>query len=104
MALNEVKKNCYFLYGDDPVLLNERKSDILNTYFKGNPPEPAYFEGKGSFEEYRNALCGQSLFSSDTAVLIQNPFRFRFSWDRLSPTVVCSIHHLSIKQCHHLLP
>lgn len=50
MALNEVKKNCYFLYGDDPVLLNERKSDILNTYFKGNPPEPAYFEGKGSFE------------------------------------------------------
>ena len=74
MALNEVKKNCYFLYGDDPVLLNERKSDILNTYFKGNPPEPAYFEGKGSFEEYRNALCGQSLFSSDTAVLIQNPF------------------------------
>lgn len=68
------KKNCCFIYGDDIVSLNLRKDGLLKAYFQGNPPDPVTFDGQGSYEEYRNALEGQSLFTSETAVIIQNPF------------------------------
>lgn len=51
-----------------------KKQELIRRYFKGNPPDPTVFDGTGSFAEYRSALEGQSLFSSDTAVVIQNPF------------------------------
>lgn len=68
------KKNCCFLYGDDMVSISIRREGLLQAYFHGNPPEPTVFDGEGSYEAYQNALEGQSLFSSDTAVIIQNPF------------------------------
>lgn len=67
------KKNCCFLYGDDLVSISMRREGLLQAYFRGNPPEPTIFDGQGSYEAYQNALEGQSLFSADTAVVIQNP-------------------------------
>ncbi len=75
MAIQDVnkKRNCCFLYGDDPVSINVRKNEMLNLYFHGNVPEPAIFDGNGSFEEYKTALGGQSLFQQESAVIIKNP-------------------------------
>lgn len=74
MAVKKLnKKNCCFLYGDDVVSISLRREGLLQAYFHGNPPEPTVFEGQGTYEAYQNALDGQSLFSSDTAVIIQNP-------------------------------
>lgn len=67
------KKNCCFLYGEDLVSLALRREGLLKAYFEGNPPDPVLFDGEGSLEEYENALAGQSLFSSATAVVMHNP-------------------------------
>lgn len=67
------KKNCCFLYGDDSVSANIRKDGLIKAYFRGRQPDITVFDGNGSYEEYRNALEGQSLFSTDTAVVIKNP-------------------------------
>ena len=67
------RKNCCFLYGDDLVSANIRKNGLIQAYFNGNPPEVTQFDGNGSFEEYKNALEGQSLFNPQTAVVIHNP-------------------------------
>ena len=67
------KKNCCFLYDEDLVSLALRREGLLKAYFEGNPPDPVLFDGEGSLEEYENALAGQSLFSSATAVVIHNP-------------------------------
>ena len=67
------KKNCCFLYGEDLVSLALRREGLLKAYFEGDPPDPVLFDGEGSLEEYENALSGQSLFSSATAVVIHNP-------------------------------
>ena len=67
------KKNCCFLYGEDLVSLALRREGLLKAYFEGNPPDPVLFDGEGSLEEYENALAGQSLFSSATAVVLHNP-------------------------------
>lgn len=75
MAVKKLnKQNCVFLYGDDLVSMNIRKDGLLSAYFHGQAPDPTVFDGTGSYEEYENALAGQSLFSSDTAVVIHNPF------------------------------
>lgn len=74
MVSGKVKKNnCCFLYGDDSVSANIRKDGIIRAYFRGRSPDITQFDGNGSYEEYRNALEGQSLFSTDTAVIIKNP-------------------------------
>lgn len=67
------KNNCFFLYGDDPVSANIRKNSLISSYFHGKAPEVTLFDGNGSFEEYKNALEGQSLFTAETAVIIHNP-------------------------------
>lgn len=67
------KNNCFFLYGDDPVSANIRKNSLISSYFHGKTPEITLFDGNGSFEEYKNALEGQSLFTAETAVIIHNP-------------------------------
>lgn len=67
------KNNCFFLYGDDPVSANIRKNSLISSYFHGKAPEITLFDGNGSFEEYKNALEGQSLFTAETAVIIHNP-------------------------------
>lgn len=75
MAIKKLnKKNCCLLYGDDLVSVSLRREGLLKAYFQGNPPDPMVFDGGGSYEEYQNALEGQSLFSADTAVVIHNPF------------------------------
>lgn len=74
MAVKAKQKNVWLLCGDDAVLAAEKKNELIRRYFKGNPPDAAVFDGTGSFPEYRAALEGQSLFSPDTAVVIQNPF------------------------------
>ena len=77
------KKNCCFLYGEDLVSLALRREGLLKAYFEGNPPDPVLFDGEGSLEEYENALAGQSLFSSATAVVLHNPpFLKRISKER----------------------
>lgn len=67
------QKNVWLVCGEDSVLVQEKKRELLTRYFKGNPPEPAVFDASGNFEEYRNALSGQSLFSAETALVIENP-------------------------------
>ncbi len=67
------KRNCIFLYGDDLVSASLRKEGLLNAYFHGNPPDVTVFDGEGSFEAYENALAGQSLFTSESAVVLHNP-------------------------------
>ncbi len=74
MAVKAKQKNVWLVCGEDLVLVQEKKRELLHRYFKGNEPDPAVFEEGGSFPEYRAALEGQSLFSPDAAVVIQNPF------------------------------
>ena len=65
------KNNCCFLYGDDSVSANIRKDGLIKAYFRGRQPDITVFDGNGNYEEYRNALEGQSLFSTDTAVVLR---------------------------------
>lgn len=74
MTVKAKQKNVWLVCGDDAALVQAKKQELIRRYFKGNPPDPTVFDGTGSFAEYRSALEGQSLFSSDTAVVIQNPF------------------------------
>lgn len=75
MAVKKLnRQNCCLLYGDDLVSANLRKNDLIRRYFRGNPPDVTVFDGNGSYEEYKNALEGQSLFNPQTAVVIHNPF------------------------------
>lgn len=74
MAVKKLNKtNCCFLYGEDLVSISLRKDALLQAYFHNNPPEVTEFDGQGNYEAYQNALEGQSLFSSATAVMIHNP-------------------------------
>lgn len=71
------QKNIWLVYGEDPVLVQEKKNELLRRYFKGGGPDPVVFSGGGSFEALQAGLDGQSLFSSETAVVIENPFFLR---------------------------
>lgn len=71
---NEKKENVRLLYGNDLVSLSLRKEELIKTYFKGEVPDTTVLESPGNYESYKNALGGQSLFFSKTAVIIQNPF------------------------------
>lgn len=74
MAVRAKQKNVWLVCGDDAVLVQAKKNELIRRYFKEGAPDPTVFDGTGSFPEYEAALEGQSLFSSDTAVVIQNPF------------------------------
>lgn len=74
MAVKVNKKNIWLLSGDDSVLIQEKKNELVRRYFKGNPPDATVFDGTGSLPEYRAALEGQSLFSTEQLVIIQNPY------------------------------
>lgn len=65
--------NCCFLYGDDKVAITERAKALAKRYFKGNIPEAIIFRESGTFDEYESALGTQSLFSTDTYVILDNP-------------------------------
>ena len=71
---NEKKENVRLLYGNDLVSLSLRKEELIKTYFKGEVPDATVLESPGNYESCKNALEGQSLFFSKTAVIIQNPF------------------------------
>ena len=71
---NEKKENIRLLYGNDLVSLSLRKEELIKTYFKGEVPDTTVLESPGNYESCKNALGGQSLFFSKTAVIIQNPF------------------------------
>lgn len=71
---NEKKENVRLLYGNDLVSLSLRKEELIKTYFKGEVPDTTVLESPGNYEACKNALGGQSLFFSKTAVIIQNPF------------------------------
>lgn len=71
---NEKKENIRLLYGNDLVSLSLRKEELIKTYFKGEVPDTTVLESPGNYEACKNALGGQSLFFSKTAVIIQNPF------------------------------
>lgn len=72
-AQKDKKLNVWLVCGEDSVLVAERRRELVRRYFKGNPPEPTVFDGAAGYEEYRAALEGQSLFSAETAVIIENP-------------------------------
>lgn len=74
MSVKVNKKNIWLLSGDDSVLIQEKKNELICRYFKGNPPDAVVFDGTGSLPEYRAALEGQSLFSSEQLVILQNPY------------------------------
>lgn len=71
---SEKKENIRLLYGNDLVSLSLRKEELIKTYFKGEVPDTTVLESPGNYESCKNALGGQSLFFSKTAVIIQNPF------------------------------
>lgn len=71
---NEKKENVRLLYGNDLVSLSLRKEELIKTYFKGEVPDTTVLDSPGNYESCKNALGGQSLFFSKTAVIIQNPF------------------------------
>ena len=71
---NEKKENIRLLYGNDLVSLSLRKEELIKTYFKGEVPDTTVLDSPGNYESCKNALGGQSLFFSKTAVIIQNPF------------------------------
>ena len=71
---NEKKENVRLLYGNDLVSLSLRKEELIKTYYKGEVPNTTVLESPGNYESCKNALGGQSLFFSKTAVIIQNPF------------------------------
>ena len=71
---NEKKEDVRLLYGNDLVSLSLRKEELIKTYFKGEVPDTTVLESPGNYESCKNALGGQSLFFSKTAVIIQNPF------------------------------
>lgn len=73
MAVKVQQKNIWIVYGDDSVLVQEKKQELVRRYFKSDPPEPTVFEGTGSYEAYWSSMEGQSLFSANTAVIIENP-------------------------------
>ncbi len=73
MAVKVQQKNIWVVYGEDPVLVQEKKQELLRRYFKGNGPEPAVLGASDSLDAYRTAMEGQSLFSAETAVIIENP-------------------------------
>ena len=74
MAVKAKQKNVWLVCGDDAVLVQAKKNELIRRYFKGDPPDATVFDGSGSFPEFEAALSGQSLFSSDTAVVIGEPF------------------------------
>lgn len=71
---SEKKENVRLFYGNDLVSLSLRKEELIKTYFKGEVPDTTVLESPGNYESCKNALGGQSLFFSKTAVIIQNPF------------------------------
>lgn len=71
---SEKKENVRLLYGNDLVSLSLRKEELIKTYFKGEVPDTTVLDSPGNYESCKNALGGQSLFFSKTAVIIQNPF------------------------------
>ena len=71
---SEKKENVRLLYGNDLVSLSLRKEELIKTYFKWEVPDTTVLESPGNYESCKNALGGQSLFFSKTAVIIQNPF------------------------------
>lgn len=71
---SEKKENVRLFYGNDLVSLSLRKGELIKTYFKGEVPDTTVLESPGNYESCKNALGGQSLFFSKTAVIIQNPF------------------------------
>lgn len=74
MAVKAKQKNVWLLCGDDTVLVQEKKRELIRRYYRDGVPDTAVYDGPGSFPEYRAALEGQSLFSPDAAVVIENPF------------------------------
>lgn len=73
MAVKVQQKNIWVVYGEDPVLVQEKKNELLRRYFKERGPEPAVLGPADSLDAYRTAMEGQSLFSAETAVVIENP-------------------------------
>lgn len=67
-------KNCFFIFGDDTVEVHHRSRAVLKTYFQGNPPPPIVMDNGTSYKEYESQIGGQSLFASNTAVILENPF------------------------------
>lgn len=67
-------ENCFVLYGDDKVQIQDKARNHIRTYFGKDAPDPVVFDGEGSYEEYKSQIEGQSLFTSNTAIIIKNPF------------------------------
>lgn len=73
------KEQVIFLYGTDGVTMSERKEAWIKKYFKGGTPDITVIEAPGSYEAYQSALGGQSLFTADSVVILENPFFFKKS-------------------------
>ncbi len=71
------QKNVWIVHGEDVVLVQERKAELLSRYFKGDVPEPTILESGAALKEYRYALDGQSLFSDSSAIVAENPYFFK---------------------------
>ena len=71
------QRNVWIVHGEDAVLVQEKKAELLSRYFKGDVPEPTVLESGAALKAYRYALDGQSLFSSAAAVIAENPYFFK---------------------------
>lgn len=66
-------KNFFLFYGDDTVLIQSECRRKIHSYFNGQEPQPVVFNGTEDYGEYIQAIRGQSLFTSETAIIINNP-------------------------------
>lgn len=68
------QKNVWLVFGDDAVLIQEKKNELIRRYFKNGAPDPAVLGSGAGLPEISAALGGQSLFSSASAVVIAEPY------------------------------
>lgn len=66
-------KNFFLFYGDDRVLIQSECRKKIHSYFGEQAPQPVVFNGTEDYGEYIQAIRGQSLFASNTAIIINNP-------------------------------
>ena len=93
------QKNVWIVHGEDAVQVQEKKAELLTRYFKRNVPEPTILEPGASVADYRYALGGLSLFSTQTAVVGNAPYFFKRALRKededLFPTFLAELQEIS---------
>jgi DNA polymerase III delta subunit len=76
LLMMEKKNNCWLLFGNDSVLIHEKRQRFIEKYFGALCPDPVVFDGTGTYADWMEQIRGQSLFSEASAVFLNNPSFF----------------------------